>query len=106
MTNFDEFSHLALTDQDVFEQLFLDFSINTTNFFQGSGSLYVPEGKSIAFSGFLFPYQNMCVGCSNGKEPYSLAIILKELGMLHKVQIYATDINPYVIEEAKNGLIL
>jgi len=30
----------------------------------------------------------------------------KELGMLHKVQIYATDINPYVIEEARTVFIL
>ena len=45
-----------------------------------------------------------CVGCSNGKEAYSMAILLDELGLLHKSQIYATDISPYVIEEAKNGL--
>jgi chemotaxis protein methyltransferase CheR len=30
--------------------------------------------------------------------------MLKEAGMLEKTQIYATDINPYVVEEAKNGM--
>ena len=59
----------------------------------------------------ILPYLNSynhikiwCAGCSNGKEVYSLAIMLKEAGILNKTQIYATDINPYVIEEAKNGM--
>jgi len=104
MTNFDEFSHLALTDQDVFEQLFLDFSINTTNFFRDPEVFMFLREKVLLFLDSYSHIRIWCVGCSNGKEPYSLAIILKELGMLHKVQIYATDINPYVIEEAKNGL--
>ena len=33
-----------------------------------------------------------------------MAILLDELGILHKSQIYASDINPYVVEEAQNGL--
>ncbi|WP_294963095.1 CheR family methyltransferase, partial [Sulfurimonas sp.] len=35
---------------------------------------------------------------------YSTAIILTELGLMHKSIIYATDFNPVVIEEAKNSL--
>lgn len=102
--NFDEFKREVLEDQDMFEQLFLDFSINTTEFFRDA-EVYAELRQKI------FPYLNSythfkiwCVGCSNGKEPYSVAIILSELGLLDKVHIYATDINPYVIEEAKNGL--
>jgi len=43
-------------------------------------------------------------GCSSGEEVYSTAIILNELGLLHKSIIYATDFNPVVIEEAKNAI--
>jgi len=102
--DFNDFRNIVLNNEDIFEQLFLAFSINTTDFFRD------PEVFS-AIKNRILPYLNSyshikiwCVGCSNGKEPYSLAILLKEAGLLDKTQIYATDINPYVIEEAKNGL--
>jgi chemotaxis protein methyltransferase CheR len=43
-------------------------------------------------------------GCSTGEEVYSMAILLKEAGILHKSRLYATDINPHVIEKAKSGI--
>jgi chemotaxis protein methyltransferase CheR len=39
-------------------------------------------------------------GCSTGEEAYSIAIVLKELNLLHKSLIYATDLNPAVLEKA------
>lgn len=43
-------------------------------------------------------------GCSTGEEVYSLAILLHEEGLLDRAIIYATDINPSVIEKAKQGI--
>src|SRR5690606_23503348 len=43
-------------------------------------------------------------GCSTGEEAYSLAIILKELNLYHRSLIYATDINPDVLEKAAKGI--
>jgi chemotaxis protein methyltransferase CheR len=43
-------------------------------------------------------------GCATGEEPYSLAIMLKEEGLLHKVQIYATDINDEALAKAEEGI--
>lgn len=42
-------------------------------------------------------------GCSTGEEVVSMQILLKELGMEHKVTAYATDIDLAVIEKAKNS---
>jgi chemotaxis protein methyltransferase CheR len=33
-----------------------------------------------------------------------MAILLTEAGILHKSRLYATDINPFVIEKAKTGI--
>jgi len=106
MTNFDEFSHLALTDQDVFEQLFLDFSINTTNFFRDP-EVFMFLRKKYCFFWIPIPISEYGVwAVQTERSLIRWQIILKELGMLHKVQIYATDINPYVIEEQRTVFIL
>lgn len=43
-------------------------------------------------------------GCSTGQEVYSLAILLKEEGLLDRTIIYGTDINPVVLEKARAGV--
>jgi len=43
-------------------------------------------------------------GCSTGEEVLSMAILLKEEGLLERSIIYATDINPQALEKAKKGV--
>jgi chemotaxis protein methyltransferase CheR len=43
-------------------------------------------------------------GCSAGEEAYSLAIVLREEGLLQRSLIYATDINPRMLERAEAGI--
>ncbi len=43
-------------------------------------------------------------GCSTGEEVYSLAILLREEGLLERTLIYATDINPQTLEKAEAGV--
>jgi chemotaxis protein methyltransferase CheR len=43
-------------------------------------------------------------GCSAGQEVYSTAILLKEEGLLPRVQIYATDFNEMILDKAKEGI--
>ena len=43
-------------------------------------------------------------GCSTGEEVFSLAILLKEEGLLERSMIYATDINPQSLEKARKGV--
>jgi chemotaxis protein methyltransferase CheR len=43
-------------------------------------------------------------GCATGEEVYSTAIMLDEANLLKKSLIYATDINPTVIENIKRGI--
>lgn len=101
--DFEKFKETIFEDYANFESLFLTLSINVTEFFRNPEVFkFVKEN--------IFPYINSsasikiwCAACSTGEEPYSLAIMLKEAGLLEKTQIYATDINPYIIEQAKNG---
>jgi chemotaxis protein methyltransferase CheR len=43
-------------------------------------------------------------GCSTGEEVYSLAILLREEGLLSRTLIYATDINPNSLQKAQAGI--
>ena len=45
-----------------------------------------------------------CAGCSQGEEAYSLAILLREEGLLARSMIYATDINPRALAAAEAGV--
>lgn len=43
-------------------------------------------------------------GCSTGEEVYSMAILLREEGLLEKSILYATDINPQSLDKARQGI--
>jgi len=43
-------------------------------------------------------------GCGTGEEVYSLAILLREEGLLPRTLIYATDINPHTLQKASAGV--
>nr|WP_315221937.1 CheR family methyltransferase [uncultured Duganella sp.] len=43
-------------------------------------------------------------GCSTGEEVVSMAILLREEGLLERSMIYATDINPQSLEKARKGV--
>ncbi len=52
-----------------------------------------------------FPYVKIWhAGCATGEEVYSMAVLLREEGFLHKVRIYATDINETALERAREGI--
>jgi chemotaxis protein methyltransferase CheR len=56
---------------------------------------------------FLRTYPSLKVwvaGCSSGEEAYSLAILLREEGLLSRTLIYATDINPGTLQRAEAGI--
>ncbi|MCL3781625.1 hypothetical protein EMN47_14665 [Prolixibacteraceae bacterium JC049] len=103
-SSFEQFQSEILSCPNSFEDLFYDFSINVTSFFREPKTLsFIKEEVFDYLSSF--PHIKIwCAGCSTGEEAYSLAIMLEEHGLLAKSQIYATDINPVVLQEAENGI--
>ncbi|WP_027718302.1 CheR family methyltransferase [Desulfovirgula thermocuniculi] len=84
---------------------FLDYlTINVSEFFRDPEkfreleTIYLPE--------LLKEKQQLKIwsaACANGAEPYSVAIILDELtpGRAHRIE--ATDIDPYILDKAREG---
>jgi chemotaxis protein methyltransferase CheR len=42
-------------------------------------------------------------GCASGEEPYSLAILFQEMGLLDRAHILATDISRFALDRARQG---
>jgi len=98
------YTQYILNSKEIFDEMFSHFSINVTEFFREPKQLKTFKNEVIPYLK-TFPYLKIwCAGCSSGQEAYSLSIILEEEGMLDKCQIYATDFNNKVLEQAKNGL--
>ncbi|MDY0092748.1 MAG: CheR family methyltransferase [Candidatus Vecturithrix sp.] len=103
-SQFEHFSSHVLQDSELFEELFLEFSINVTHFFRNPEVFLAIREKILPYLDTYPHIKIWCAGCSTGEESYSLAMLLDEANLLKKAQIYATDINPFVVAEAKNGL--
>jgi chemotaxis protein methyltransferase CheR len=104
---FKDFSSMekeVLNSESIFNDMFLDISINVTTFFRNPEMFKELRDEVMLKLESFTDIKVWCTGCSTGEEPYSIAIILKELGLLDKSLIYATDINQTVLQEAKNGL--
>lgn len=99
-----ELQNKVLWDKTFFRTFLQDLSINVTEMFRDP-EFYLAFRKKVVSD--LKTYARLKVwhaGCSTGEEVYSLAIILKEEGLLERTQIYATDFNKTVLETAKQGI--
>jgi len=103
-SSFISFEESILEDAKLFKDLTLDISINVTTLFRNPQTF--KKLRELLNEKFKDKHsiKIWCAGCSSGEEPYSIAIILKELGLLEKSLIYATDINDVILEQAKNGM--
>ena len=94
------------------QALFRDLLIGVTNFFRDPDAFAVLETKVIPqlFAGKPAdaPVRVWVCGCATGEEAYSIAILLQEymetLKKTFTVQVFATDIDPYAIEQARAGI--
>ena len=93
-----------LRDRDFFGTFLDDLSINVTemfrdpDFYKSLKNNIIPKLKTYAY------FKVWHAGCSTGEEVYSIAILLKEEGLLDRCQIYATDFNRKVLKTAKEGV--
>lgn len=102
--NFKEFEKIVLNNKSIFKDLFLNISVNITTFYRNPEVFKILRNEILPKLDSYLDIKIWCAGCSSGEEPYSIAIFLKELGLLDRSLIYATDLNEIILENAKNGL--
>lgn len=102
--SFAEFRYLIINDSSYFKRFVEQITVNVTEMFRDPGFYKALRFKVLPTLG-TYPFIRIWLaGCSTGEEAYSMAIMLKELNLLHKTLIYATDINPSVLEKAAQGM--
>jgi len=85
------------------DRLLRDLSINVTEMFRDPG-FYRALRERVFPILRTHPFIRIWnAGCSTGEESHSLAIALREAGLLERTRIYATDINDAALERAGSG---
>ena len=104
LSNFSEMTRKIIYDEDFFNTLLMDLSINVTEmfrdpvFYKKVREEVIPRLKTYSF------IKLWHAGCSAGQEVYSMSILLEEENMKKRAQIYATDFNEMILERAKQGI--
>lgn len=101
---FAEFRYRLKKDEAYLKRFVEEVTVNVTEMFRDP-SFYKALRTEVLPMLATYPLIRIWhAGCSTGEEVYSMAILLHEANLLHKSLLYATDLNPDVLEKAKEGI--
>lgn len=102
--SFAEFRYHLRTDPAYIKRFVEQITVNVTEMFRDP-TFYIALRQQVLPHLGTYPFIRIWLaGCSTGEEAYSMAILLSEAGLYHKSLIYATDLNPDVLEKAAKGM--
>lgn len=102
--SFAELRYRVRSDSDYLKRFVEELTVNVTEMFRDPlfyKTLRTEVLSTLAAKPFIRIWH---AGCSTGEEVFSMAILLKEANLLHKSLLYATDLNPEVLESARKGI--
>jgi chemotaxis protein methyltransferase CheR len=94
----------VLHDPAVFPALMDYLTVQVSEMFRDPGYFLALREKVVPLLRTYPSLKIWVAGCSSGEEVYSLAILLREEGLLERSLIYATDINPAALKKAEAGV--
>ena len=102
--NFAELKHAIFNRPNYLERFIEEITVNVTEMFRDPSFYKTLRNEVIPLLGTQPHIRIWLAGCSTGEEVYSIAILLHEANLIHKSVIYATDLNPTVLEKANKGV--
>lgn len=93
----------VLRDPAAMERLVLGLSVTTTSMFRDPGFFRSLRERVLPLLRTYPVIRIWHAGCSSGEEVYSLAIVLTEEGLYGRSRIYATDLQPRLLQRAAAG---
>jgi chemotaxis protein methyltransferase CheR len=102
--DFGDFRKRVLHDNNYIRRFVQEITVNVTEMFRDP-LFYKLIREQVLPVLATYPFIRIWhAGCSTGEEVYSMAILLKEAGVMHKSLLYATDINPGVLDQVTRGI--
>lgn len=102
--SFDDFRFRLKYDVGYLNRFVEEVTVNVTEMFRDTDFYKVLRADILPMLATKPLIRIWHAGCSTGEEVYSMAIMLKEANLLHKSLLYATDINPAVLNQAREGI--
>lgn len=93
-----------LHDPECLQRFLNTVGVNVTGIFREAMALRVLREEIVPWLRTFPSVRIWVAGCATGEEIASLAIVLRETGMLNRTLIYATDINERSLEVAASGV--
>jgi chemotaxis protein methyltransferase CheR len=100
----DELIDRISENHDFLEQVVKDITVNTTEIFRDTATWQILKYKILAHYKDKPTIDIWHIGCSTGQEVYSTLILLNEMDLFPKVQVFATDLNQDVLDVAEQGI--
>ena len=102
--SFAELRYRVRNDEAYLKRFVEEVTVNVTEMFRDP-AFYMALRKEVLPVLATYPLIRIWhAGCSTGEEVFSMAIMLQEMNLLQKSLLYATDINPDVLERARTGI--
>jgi chemotaxis protein methyltransferase CheR len=102
--SFAEFRFTLRSDHDYFKRFVEEITVNVTEMFRDTAFYKILRTEVLPVLATRPLIRIWHAGCSTGEEVYSMAIVLHEANLLHKSLLYATDINPTVLDKVREGI--
>ena len=100
----DELMHHLRTQPKFVEEVVKKVTVNTTELFRDPPTWFSLRSEVLTKLAQKPVIKIWHAGCSTGQEVYSMIILLNEMGLLDKTQLYATDLNTDALDIAKKGV--
>ncbi|HAA17061.1 MAG TPA: chemotaxis protein CheR [Cytophagales bacterium] len=91
-------------DREFFDEFISEVTVNVTEMFRDPS--FWRELRDHIIPNILLNHNTISIwhaGCSSGEEVFSMAILLREMKMLDKAKIIATDIDTSILDRARRG---
>jgi chemotaxis protein methyltransferase CheR len=101
----DKLVNVLETNPNFFEEFISEITVNVTEMFRDPTFWKVLREHIIP--NIMLNHDKINIwhaGCSSGEEVVSMTIMLKEMGMLDKARIVATDLDTAIIDKAKRAI--
>jgi chemotaxis protein methyltransferase CheR len=92
----------VLHEPSAMQRLLADLSVNVSAMFRDPGFFRVFRSKVVPLLR-TYPFLRVWnAGCATGEETFSVAILLKEVGLYDRTRIYATDMSEAIVNQARS----